>query len=186
MMRALLLTCLIACTPAQVPPPPSHDPTPPPVNPDIQQEVSGTAPASVVHGKGGATVDLATLWADKRVLLVFYMGHWCPHCQKQLAELNEHQAQFAANDTTIVAVSTDTADDVATLKDKLGLGFELYSDPELQTIAKWGVADYGANVATPASFIIQPGGAITFRRVGEGKVTVDELVAASAPPAPAP
>src|SRR5262249_29573384 len=130
----------------------------------------------------GATLDLATLWADKRVLLVFYMGHWCPHCQKQLGELNDHAAQFAANGTTVIAVSTDTPEDVVALKAKLGLAFDLYSDPELQTIAKWGVADYSANVATPASFVIQPGGAVTFRRVGEGKVTVDELLAASAPP----
>jgi peroxiredoxin len=178
-MRYLLFVWLLACTPAQVPPPPSRDPVPPPVNPEIQQEVSGTAPASVVHGKDGATVDLATVWADKRVLLVFYMGHWCPHCQKQLGELNDHKADFAAKGTTIVAVSTDTPEDVAALETKLGLGFDVYSDTELQTIAKWGVADYGANVAKAASFIIQPGGAITFSKVGEGQVSVDELLAAS-------
>jgi peroxiredoxin len=178
---ALLVTFVVACTPAQVPPPPSRDPVPPPVNPDIQQEVN-TAPPSVVHGKDGANVDLATLWADKRVLVVFYMGHWCPHCQKQLGELNEHKAQFDANHTTIVAVSTDTPDDIAALETKLGLGFDVYSDPDLQTIGKWGVADYGANVAKPASFIVEPGGAISFRKVGEGDrgATVDELLAASA------
>ena len=181
----LAVVVTVACTPAQVPPPPSRDPVPPPVNPDIQQEVN-TAPPSIVHGKDGANVDLATLWADKRVLVVFYMGHWCPHCQKQLGELNDHKAQFDANHTTIVAVSTDTASDIAALETKLGLSFDVYSDPELQTIGKWGVADYGANVAKPASFIVEPGGAISFRKVGEGdqSATVDELLAATAKTGP--
>ena len=97
------------------------------------------------------------------------------------AELNDHQAEFAANGTTIVAVSTDTPEDVAALETKLGLKFDVYSDTDLQTIAKWGVADYGANVAKPASFVVQPGGAVTFRKVGEGDhaASVDELLAAT-------
>jgi peroxiredoxin len=185
-LATLVSLFVLSCTPAQVPPPPPRDPVPPPVNPDIQQEVN-TAPPSVVGGKDGASVDLASLWADKRVLLVFYMGHWCPHCQKQLAELNDHKAQFAANHTTIVAVSTDTPEDIAALETKLGLGFDVYSDPQLQTIGKWGVADYGANVAKPASFIVEPGGAISYRKIGEGDrgATVDELIAASAGPSSA-
>jgi peroxiredoxin len=181
MMRAFVLAAgLLACTPAQVPPPPSRDPVPPPVNPDIQQD-TGTAPASLVHDKSGSNVDLATLWASKRVLLVFYMGHWCPHCQKQLGDLEAHVGEFAQNGTTIVAVSTDTPEDIAALVAKLGLTFDVYSDTDLQTIGKWGVADYGANVAKPASFVIQPGGAVTFRRIGEGDQapSVDELLAAT-------
>lgn len=172
---------LFACTPAQVPPPPSRDPAPRPVNPDIQQDVTGAAPASVVHDKSGGTVDLSTVWAGKRVLLVFYMGHWCPHCQKQLGELEARVGEFAQHGTTIVAVSTDTPEDIAALVAKLGLTFDVYSDTDLQTIGKWGVADYGANVAKPASFVIQPGGAVTFRKVGEGDQapSVDELLAAS-------
>jgi peroxiredoxin len=177
----IVMLGLVACTPAQVPlPPPDH--TPPPTDPTVQQEVSDTAPAgSVVHGKDGSAVDLASLWADKRVLLVFYMGHWCPHCQKQLGELNDHQADFTAHATTIIAVSTDTPEDATALKAKLGLAFDIYSDPDLQTIGKWGVADYGANVAKPATFIIQPGGAITFRKVGASQTdrpSVAELLSA--------
>lgn len=28
--------------------------------------------------------ELASLWQDHRVGLVFYRGHWCPYCQHQL------------------------------------------------------------------------------------------------------
>ena len=175
-----------ACTPAQVPPPPAAHAAPP-TEPGVEQEVADTAPAgSVVRGKGGGAVDLATVWASQRVLLVFYMGHWCPHCQKQLGDLQAHAAQFASAGAAIVAVSTDSPDDAAALKDKLALGFDVYSDPELQTSQKWGVADYGANVAKAAVFVIQPGGAITYRKVGGERPTVDELLAAVQPPAPAP
>src|SRR5260221_12528734 len=107
------------------------------------------------------------------------MGAWCPHCEKQLGDRNERRKDFDATGTTVVAVSTDTPDDAGALKDKLGLTFDLYSDTELQTIAKWGIADYNANIAKPATFVIQKGGAITFRKVGENQTdrpTADQIL----------
>ena len=183
-MRALVLFVLLAaCRPEKVVIPHDHSR---PVNPEVNHEIGSSAPdTSVVHARDGSNVELANLWASKRVVLVFYMGHWCPHCQKQLGDLNEHQRDFG--DSTVIAVSSDAPDDAGALKDKLGLVFDVYSDPDLQVIAKWGVADYGANIAKPATFVIQPGGQITFKKVGENQTdrpTVDEVIAAAKPPAP--
>ena len=148
-----------------------------------------TAPASVVQGRDGQSVDLASMWAGQRVLLVFYMGHWCPHCQKQLGELNEHAAEFSARGATIVAVSTDQPADANALHERLSLGFELYSDPDLAVITRWGVQDSSTNVARPAVFVVEPGGAISYRHVGQSQTdrpSVSELLAALATPAAAP
>jgi hypothetical protein len=38
---------------------------------------------------------------------------------------------------------------------------------ELAVITKWGVEDFGKGISKPATFIVQPGGSITFRKIGE-------------------
>ena len=134
------------------------------VDRDVTQ---GAAPSGAVIARDGTSFDIATLWDRRRVVLVFYMGHWCPECQKQLAELNDHAKEFEAQGATIVAVSSDQPDDAGALKDKLGLAFELYVDPQLQMITRWGVEDTSANIARPSTFIIATGGTISFRKVGD-------------------
>ena len=171
-MRRLLLLALVATT-ATTSGACRHDPV---LNPTkhqgdrgrVDRDVTqGTAPSGAVTARDGTPFDIATLWDRRRVVLVFYMGHWCPECQKQLTELNDHAKEFEAQETTIVAVSSDQPDDAAALKDKLGLGFELYVDPQLQMITKWGVEDTSTNIARPSTFIIETGGTISFRKVGD-------------------
>lgn len=138
------------------------------------------APQSVVQDAAGASVDLATAWAQQRVLVVFYMGHWCPHCQKQLADLDARRGEIAATGTAIVAVSTDSPADAAALHDRLKLGFAVYSDPELAVTTRWGAQDYAQNIAKPSAFIVEPGGAISYRHIGQNQTdrpTVDQLLA---------
>ncbi|MEO8841930.1 MAG: peroxiredoxin family protein [Kofleriaceae bacterium] len=179
-MRTLLLVVVLAsCRPERVENPHQH--VPKSTNREIQHDIGGTAPAtSEVKSADGSTVDLTKVWADNRVVLVFYMGHWCPECTKQLDALNEHQKDFAAKNTTVIAVSTDSPEDVGQLKAKLGLGFDVYSDTDLQTIQKWGVENYDTNIANPATFVIQKGGAVTFKKIG-GSMTdrpsVDDVLA---------
>jgi peroxiredoxin len=160
------VTSTTACRPEKVVIP--HEPSRP-AHGEVDRDVSGAAnaPAAIVHASDGSTFDLAQLWQKQRVVLVFYMGGWCPHCQKQLGELDAHLPDFSALDTTIVAVSSDAPGDAKALRDKLGLKFELYSDASLATIAAWGVEDFGANIARPATFVVEPGGAISFRKVGD-------------------
>jgi peroxiredoxin len=146
--------------------------------PDVQRDVSNQeAPGGTVQSTKGDAVDLASLWQDKRVIVVFYHGHWCPNCQKELGEINDHLREI---DAVVIAISSDESTDAKALHDKLGLAFELYADPSLQTIAKWGVEDYGANIAQSATFVVEPGGKISYRKVGENKSdhpSIDELVA---------
>jgi peroxiredoxin len=180
MRTIVMLMMLAACRPEKVENP--HEHVAARTNPEVQQDVGSSAPAtSTVQARDGSNVDLTHAWADNRVVLVFYMGHWCPECQHQLAALNDRQKDFAEKHTTVIAVSTDTPQDAGALKDKMGLTFDVYSDTELQTIAKWGVADYGTNIAKPSTFVIQKGGAITFKKIGQSttdRPTVDEILAA--------
>jgi peroxiredoxin len=168
-VRALLVlvVALIACRPAPVLNP-NKDTKALKAESAVQRENElSVAPGGTVHGPNGSTIDLATLWEKQPVVVVFYRGHWCPHCQRQLGELEKRRAELTALGATLVAISSDTPADAAATKTKLGLGFELYSDTELAVITKWGVEDFGQGIARPATFIVEPGGAITFRKIGE-------------------
>jgi peroxiredoxin len=161
----LLLVAFAACAPAPV------------LNPEkerarskepIQRVVElDSAPGGVVTTRDGKSVDLATLWASQPVVVIFYRGHWCPHCQYQFGQLQKHAQDFADRKVTVIGISSDEPGSLETMRTKLGLTFELYSDAGLVVIQKWGVEDFGNSIAKPATFIVNPGGAISFQRVGE-------------------
>jgi peroxiredoxin len=157
-----LLIALAACTPAKV-----QNPYKKNDRSRIDRDVTASAaPDSQVKSRDGSSLALSTLWEKQRVVVVFYMGGWCPHCQKQLGELNTRQAEFAKAGAIIIGISSDSTEDATALQDKLALNFNLYGDPELAVIQQWGVADAAAGVAKPSTFIVEPGGSITFRKVG--------------------
>ena len=148
--------------------------------PAVEQEPAAAPPATVTK-RDGTQIDLATMWQTQKVLVVFYRGGWCPHCQKQLAELQTNQKKIADAGAIIVGISSDSTDDANKTRDKLGLNFELYSDPQLAVISQWGVEDVGSNIARPATFVVEPGGTITYRRIGKSPAdhpSIEELVGA--------
>lgn len=180
----LILAALVACTPAPVLNP-NKQPTRTAGRGEVERDVTlAVAPPAVVKKRDGSTFDLATLWAkdrDHKVVVVFYRGGWCPHCQKQMAELQSHYRDFNDAKAVVVGVSNEEPAAATAFRDKLGLGFELYSDPELTMITSWGVEDFGSGIARPATFVVEPGGAISYRKVGDGPAdhpSMDELLAA--------
>jgi len=180
-----VLVVLGACRPEPVPLNPHKRSNKIAGKPEVDRDTTlSVAPAAVVKKRDGTEFDLATLWdkgQDKKVVVVFYRGGWCPHCKKQLGELQAHYRQFNDAKAVIVGISNESGPDATALRDNLGLGFELYSDPELTVITGWGVEDYGAGIARPATFVVEPGGAITYRKVGENPAdhpSMDELLSA--------
>lgn len=159
-----LIVAIGACAPAPV------------LNPDKERQRNNapieraveldSAPGGVVTSRDGKSVDLASLWAAQPVVVVFYRGHWCPHCQYQFGELQKHKQDFLDRHVNVIGISSDEPSDLDTMKNKVGLTFELYSDAGLVVIQKWGVEDFGNSIAKPATFIVNPGGSISFQKVG--------------------
>jgi peroxiredoxin len=137
------------------------------------------APESTVQTIEGQPFDLGTLWANQRVVVIFYRGHWCPHCKHQLGELEKRRVEIGNAGATIVGISTDAPTDSAAFRKSAGLGFDLYSDPQLVVITKWGVDDHKNQISLPATFVVEPGGKISFRHVGDKPTDhppIDEVV----------
>jgi peroxiredoxin len=197
-MRSLLVFAMLvligACRPEPVP----HNPITTPTGPTLDQPAAmpehsddhavdrdttqSVAPAgSTVTKTDGTPLDLATLWDKHRALVVFYMGGWCPHCKRQLETLEQYQADIGKADAVIVGVSADKPEDAKTLHDNLHLDFELVSDTDLAVISKWGVEDVSQHIAYPAVFVVEKGGAISYRKVGANptdRPSIDEIMGA--------
>ncbi len=76
-------------------------------------------------------------------------------------------AQFDQQQVGLVAISADSRDESTEFIQDSGITVPLLSDPQLKVITAYGVAMDGNDIAVPASFVIDPQGAITFSFIGE-------------------
>lgn len=64
------------------------------------------------------------------VIVTTYRGLWCPFCKKYLKDFNKAMAKFPEQ-SLLIGVSVDDVSECVTLKEELGLDFNLFSDVNL-------------------------------------------------------
>lgn len=74
------------------------------------------------------------------VLLMVFLGSWCPYCRGQLAALAEAARAVDPAAPRILAVSTDPPEVLAALRRARDLPFTLLSDPEQRAIPVCGTS----------------------------------------------
>src|SRR5262245_28337321 len=97
--------------------------------------VGSPAPAGRVTCDDGQSYEVSKAWASGTGVLIVYRGHWCPHCRKQLGELKFAEGKLASRHATLIAISADPVEDARALKEKVGAGYLMCSDPALAVIA---------------------------------------------------
>ncbi|MGF6848912.1 peroxiredoxin [Chitinophaga sp. W3I9] len=131
----------------------------------------------------GKRFDLNKSVAEKPAILVFYRGGWCPYCSKQLSGLQEIEQDLVNMGYQVIAVSTDSPENLNKTLNKQKLTYTLLSDADLDAAKKFGIAfkgprDYdsflgetsgGKNVnkllPVPSVFIISRKGTILFEYI---------------------
>ena len=150
----LLLTAF-AAAPVEIPQKPE----------DISPLLVGeTIPDLSVAGIDGKAVNLKAEVAKKPTVLVFYRGGWCPFCNKQLAELRTLEPELTKMGYQMLAVSTDSPDNLKASMDKHQLSYTLLSDADLTAAKAFGLA-----FRAPAAY------AATLEK-GSGGKNVDNLL----------
>jgi len=185
MKRALLALALLGCSAAAPPPTPTTPGDPEenkewqarqvdgPANADPAKEanvgsvIGSQAPGGSFKNAEGQSFDLSAAMVSDGAIVVFYRGHWCKQCRKQLAELQAIRPKLAERGFRVYAISTDAPELSAELKRKLGLGFEVLTDEAGLAIANWGVFTKVHELARPAVFVVAPGGRIAYRYVSD-------------------
>jgi peroxiredoxin len=94
--------------------------------------VGTVLPDVQASGADGRTVSLQALLKDKRALIVFYRGGWCPFCNFQIKALGDAHAELEKRKISVVAVSVDRPRESAKTAAGLAVPFTLLSDQTLR------------------------------------------------------
>lgn len=124
------------------------------------------APGFTLKDQTGKDRTLDDFLKKGKVALVFYRSaSWCPFCQKQLIQLQGDFKEIEASGIQIVAISYDPVDVLAKFSGQHKIAFPLLSDPDHQTIAKYGLLNKEAKgksegIPYPGTIVIDRTGVI--------------------------
>ncbi len=145
-------------------------------------------------------VNLSDLFANKKAILVFYRGGWCPYCNLHLAALGESEKELLELGYQIIAVSPDSPMKLKMTDEKNKLNYLLLSDSNGALARAVGIAfqapsNYksiviegsdGANtvlfIPVPSAFITDVTGVIQFEHITpdyKHRISNDLLIAAA-------
>lgn len=133
------------------------------------------------------SVNLYDVLKNKRVVLTFYRGTWCPYCNLMLAQYQAVLSEMKELGATLIAISPQTPDESLNIKEKNELQFEVLSDNgnmvarQYTTVFKYGeepldtmsslgydfdsfYADDSRELPVPATFVIEQDGTIAFAK----------------------
>ncbi|MGN6394493.1 MAG: peroxiredoxin family protein [Mucilaginibacter sp.] len=97
-------------------------------------------PAVRIPAADGKLFDLNDHVAQKPTILVFYRGGWCPFCNKELAGLQGIQQDLVKLGYQIIAISTDSPENLNKSIGKHQLSYTLLSDADLNITKQFGLA----------------------------------------------
>lgn len=169
--------------------------------------VGAMVPAdSVVQTADGKRFDLNHSVASKPTILIFYRGGWCPYCNAHLRELQKSVGALQEMGYQILAVSSDTPEELKKFNENGEFTYQLLSDATLGVAGKFGLryklaqayidhvkalpngratdleAKNGGYLLTPGAFVLDTKGTIRFAYVNNNysvRVTQDKLLEAA-------
>jgi peroxiredoxin len=97
---------------------------------------------------------------NQAAIIIFYRAQWCPYCNEHLSELQDYEKQFIKLGYKVIAISSESPDDLSITKTKTFAKYLLLSDEEKKAIQGFGVEN--GNVAIPSVFIVDKNGIIKY------------------------
>jgi peroxiredoxin len=97
-------------------------------------------PMEDIKDINGKVISLEELTEDKKTIIVFYRGGWCPYCNDHLSALAQVEKEILDLGYNIIAISPDDFQNITDVKDKHGFNYGLYSDINGNLMKKVGIA----------------------------------------------
>jgi peroxiredoxin len=101
--------------------------------------IGDVAPDFSLPNAMGEKISLAECLNSGTVILKFYRGEWCPICNLDLRQIQQHLAQIKKLGATLLAISPQKPDDALSIIQKNDLGFEVLSDIDQEVIKVYGL-----------------------------------------------
>jgi len=93
-------------------------------------------------------VDLLSLINNKKTILFFYRGGWCPFCNTQMGQLKSIEGELTKLGFQLIGISTDSVEDLKeSIKDK-ELNYQLVSDYHSVVSEEFGLAYFSSQKVT--------------------------------------
>jgi peroxiredoxin len=92
---------------------------------------------------------LSKVTSNKKTILVFYRGGWCPYCNQQLSALGESEAKLIEMGYQIIAISPDSPQSMKETISKEKLNYTLLSDSKGDVARAFGIAFKAPENYTP-------------------------------------
>jgi peroxiredoxin len=147
--------------------------------------VGTRAPEVGLETIDGKTIQLASLYSRKPLVLTFYRGGWCPICNSALGAWQRKLGELEAAGATLVAVTPEKAANAAKTSASNQVAFTVLTDPRFEAARDFRVhfvvddetrakyKGYGMDVAesntsgtwelpAPATFVIDTDGIIRY------------------------
>ncbi|GAB3773480.1 peroxiredoxin-like family protein [Spirosoma horti] len=102
--------------------------------------IGETIPDVRLQSVDNQSISLLSEVAKKPTVLVFYRGGWCPYCSRQLAELRTLEPDLNKKGYQLIAVSTDSPENLRSTLDKNQLPYTLLSDSDVTAAKAFGLA----------------------------------------------
>lgn len=152
--------------------------------------VGAQAPHFELQDHVGSGVSSAALLAERRLVLCFIRGRWCPFCVGQIEAMNLIQPQIEEAGATLVAISPQTVKQSFFMHDQHRLRFPLLSDAGNHVARQFGLTyrvpaaqeavyrrafinlpfangDESWELPTPATYILDRDGAVLYASANE-------------------
>ncbi len=88
----------------------------------------------------GREVKLLVKLSEKKTVLIFYRGGWCPYCNLHLAELQGIEKDIVALGYQVIAISPDSPENLKASLDKHQLSYLLLTDANMALSRAFGLA----------------------------------------------
>jgi len=120
--------------------------------------------------KGDGTSLASSEYAGRPHLLIFYLGHGCPHCIEQLKAFGPAAGDFAAAGVPIVAISLDAPEDLPWTARRAGADgktpFPVVSDETLAGFKAFGAYDDFEERPLHGTFLVDAQGRVRWQDIG--------------------
>lgn len=103
-------------------------------------KIGEEVPSAIIRTAEGEEVDIRDVVMNKKTILIFYRGGWCPYCNLHLSELQNIEDDLVKLGYKIIAISMDKPEILSATIDKHSLNYELYSDSKAEACKAFGIA----------------------------------------------
>ncbi len=109
------------------------------------QQVPAAIETTTIEGK---KLPLAQVLNNKKTILFFYRGGWCPFCNTQMGQLKKVESQLEKLGFQLIGISTDNENDLRKSIGKHQLNYQLLADFNSVTSQAFGLAYYSSKEVT--------------------------------------